>query len=124
MGLNARWALEICAVDEDGNSWDFTKPEMRKRTARKVIDEKPFVLVGGPPCTDWSSLMNRNLPKMDPAEVEMRNGEARVHLEFCMTLYNIQHEHCRYFLRIPCSSYPITSQIWSYNSPKIFKTSK
>ena len=109
MGLNAGWALDICSNDEEGNPWDFTKPEMRNKVARKVIEEEPLVLIGSPPYTDWSSLMNFNWSKLDPATVEERKRIARTHLEFCAKLYKIQHVAGRYFLH----EHPISATSWS-----------
>lgn len=98
LGMRAGWSLDLATRDEEGNSWDFNKAEMKNKAARKLISDEPYVLIGSPPCTDWSSLMNLNWPRMTPEEVERRNKEARVHLEFCMKLYKIQHDHGRYFL--------------------------
>ena len=98
MRLKAGRALDTCSNDEGGNPWDFTKPEMRNKAARKVIEEEPFVFIGSPPCTDWSSLMNSDWSKMDPATVEEMKNIARTHLEFCAKLYKIQHAVGRYFL--------------------------
>ena len=55
--------------------------------ARKVIEDKPLLLIGSPPCADWSSLMDLNWGKMDPETVAERKRVARIHLEFCAKLY-------------------------------------
>ena len=60
-----------------------------KQAARKLINDKPLFLMGSPPCTDWSTLMNLNWERMDPEEVARRKKMARVHLEFCAKLYKI-----------------------------------
>lgn len=65
---------------------------MRNKAARNVIADKPLLLAGSPPRTDLSILMNLNLDKMDFAEVEERKHVARIHLEFCSKLHEIQHE--------------------------------
>ena len=92
LGLKAGWSLDICTNDEDGRPWDFTQAEMGNRAARKVIEDKPLLPIGSPPCTDWTSLMNLNWDKMDPDTVAERKRVARIHLEFCAKLYRIQHE--------------------------------
>lgn len=48
------------------------------------------------------------LGKMEPAEVERRQAEARVHLEFCLKLYWIQHRAGRYFLH----EHPHSARSW------------
>merc|ERR1739836_104715 len=98
MGLKAGWALDLCTLDEMGRPWDFTQVDMRNKATRKVLEDTPLILVGSPPCTDWSVLMNLNWDKMDPAEVAERKRIARVHLEFCAKLYRIQHRAGRYFI--------------------------
>merc|ERR1739836_354698 len=87
----AGWALDLCTRDDRGIPWDFTRTEMRNKAARKVLEDKPLVLIGSPPCTDWSMQMNLNWDRMDPATVAERKRTARVHLEFCAKLYKIQH---------------------------------
>ena len=77
---------------------ESTKPEMTSKAARKVMEDKPPVLVGSSPCTSWSTLMDLNWERMDPAKVEERKRIARIHLEFCAKLYKLQHAAGRYFL--------------------------
>eukprot|EP00969_Alexandrium_andersonii_P341192 15081109-Alexandrium_andersonii.AAC.1 len=36
-----------------GVSWGVSKPEDRDRAIRIFGAERPFVIVGSPPCTDW-----------------------------------------------------------------------
>ena len=108
LGLKVGWSLDLCTSDNDGKPWDFTQAEMRNRAARKVIEDKPLLLIGSPPCTNWSSLMNFNWDKMDPKTVEERKRVARVHLEFCAKLYRIQHEVGRYFLH----EHPASATSW------------
>merc|ERR1711884_92933 len=98
MGLKAGWALDLGTTDEQGRPWDFTKVEARNRATRRVIEDRPLVLIGSPPCTDWSTLMNLNWDRMDPERVAERKRLARIHLEFCAKLYKIQHDAGRYFL--------------------------
>lgn len=73
-GLKVGWSLDICTKDEDGRPWDFTQVEMRNRAARKLIENKPLLLIGSPPCTEWSIPMNLNWDKMDPDIVAERNA--------------------------------------------------
>ena len=98
MGLRAGWALDLITHDEDGRPWDFDKLEMRNRAARKVLSDKPTLLIGSPLCTAFSQMNNLNYPKMDPMEVERRLAYGRRHLEFCTRLYDIQWRSGRYVL--------------------------
>ena len=56
----------------------------------RVKVEKPFVLVGCPPCTAMSQLFESNKTRMDPEQRNRAIQEAIVHLKFCTELYRIQ----------------------------------
>lgn len=90
--------MDICTRDENGNPWDFTKSEMRSKAARRALNDEPLVVIGSPPCTDWSTVMNLNHDKMGLEETERRRKVAREHLEFCVELYRIQIKGGRYFI--------------------------
>ena len=81
---------------------------MRNKAVRKVIEDQPLVLIGSPPCTDWSALMNLNWDRMDPEKVAERKRIARIHLEFCAKLYKLQHAAGRYFLH----EHPDSASSW------------
>eukprot|EP00969_Alexandrium_andersonii_P209485 9253238-Alexandrium_andersonii.AAC.1 len=44
----------------DGSSRDFSRPGVRGRAIRSLGARRPFLLVGGPPCTGRCSL-NQNI---------------------------------------------------------------
>eukprot|EP00969_Alexandrium_andersonii_P370629 15477722-Alexandrium_andersonii.AAC.1 len=51
-----------------GASWDFDRAEDRDRAIRILGAERPFVVAGSPPCTDWRGLNTYvNHTRMDPA---------------------------------------------------------
>ena len=78
MGLKAGWALDLTTNDEDGHAWDFNDAKMRNKATRKVLRDRPLVLVGSPPCTDWSQLMNLNWDRMSEEDRERRMKEELV----------------------------------------------
>eukprot|EP00969_Alexandrium_andersonii_P046022 2019639-Alexandrium_andersonii.AAC.1 len=39
-----------------GQSWNFDLPGDRERAIRLIASRKPYLLIGGPPCTDWRGL--------------------------------------------------------------------
>ena len=59
MGLSAGFALDLTGEDE-GNSWDFTKAEMREKARKKVDQEQPKVLIGSPSCTPYCTWQELN----------------------------------------------------------------
>ena len=42
--------MDITTVNEQGVQWDFTNEEMRDQAYKKIVAEKPFLLVGTHPC--------------------------------------------------------------------------
>ena len=98
MGLKGGWSLDLTNTDVDGKRWDFSKPEMRKRAIDKINKDKPLVIIGSPACTDWSTMMNINWPRMSAEDKARRMKEARMHLRLCATVYKHQAEAGRYFV--------------------------
>ena len=48
-GTSPGFAFDVTCVDEDGNSWDFTKTEMCDKALRIIEEQNPYMLVGSPP---------------------------------------------------------------------------
>ena len=63
-----------------------------------VRDTEPFMIIGSPPCTMFSSLMNLNKGKMSKGEYGRRMKEAKEHVKFCIELYRMQVKGGRFFL--------------------------
>ena len=98
MGLRAGWSLDLTTIDEAGRPWDFNHVEMRSKAIRKVLTDKPRLLIGSPMCTAFSCMNNINYKRMPPEEVQQRMEHGRRHLEFCTKLYEIQWREGRHFL--------------------------
>ena len=98
MGLRAGWGLDLTTHDSDGRAWDFNSKEIRNRAARRVLQDKPLLLIGSPVCIVFSTMNHINHAKMSTEEVTARFQYARGHLEFCVKLYHMQLEAGRYFL--------------------------
>ena len=98
MGLRGGWSLDITCRDEEGQPWDFSKSWMRTKAMKLLKETKPRLLIGSPMCTDWSVLMNLNWSRMSPEERDRRMREAKMHLEFVVSMYNEQANNGRYWL--------------------------
>ena len=48
MGLRACWSLDLTTTDADGRAWDFNSLEMRNRATRRVLQDRPLLLIGSP----------------------------------------------------------------------------
>ncbi|MBV61870.1 MAG: hypothetical protein CMH65_11270 [Nevskiales bacterium] len=100
MRVSPGLAMDLTTTDEQGVPWDFTKAERRAEARQRLRDERPFVLVGSPPCTPyctWQAL-NASRPDVDLAALRRRRAEADVHMAFVCELYRDQVMGGRYFL--------------------------
>ena len=97
-GLRGGFSLDL-TVPYQGEYWDFTKKSCRDRALDLLRKDRPYLLIGSPPCTAWSNLQNLNACRPGgAAKVEAGKRRARVHLLFCARLYREQLEAGRYFL--------------------------
>ena len=64
MGPRDGWSLDLTTCDEFGRPWDFNNLHSRNAAVRKVLKDKPRLLVGSPMCSAFSPLNNLNYAKM------------------------------------------------------------
>ena len=96
--LTAGWSLDLTMRDPETNApWDLSKRSVQDRVRKMVIDSKPFMLVGSPPCTLFSRLQGLNTPKRDPKVVEGELAAGRAHMKFCFEMYELQRKNGRFF---------------------------
>eukprot|EP00973_Karenia_brevis_P080971 11232062-Karenia_brevis.AAC.1 len=107
-GLEGGWSLDLTTCDTDGEPWDFSRKEMRNRAIRKILEDKPILIIGSPMCTDFSLLMNWNWKRMNPAIAQDRWNRSLSHLKFCAQVYQIQMDAGRYFAH----EHPLTASSW------------
>ena len=81
---------------------------MRKRLWDKLRKDKPLLVIGSPMCTDWSSMMCLNWPKMKEEEIAARMKAARMHLKFCTQVYRYQADSSRHVLH----EHPSAARSW------------
>ena len=98
LGVLPGFALDLTTADSDGELWDFDRAEMRERALKIVREEKPYVLIGSPMCTAFSTWQRINNKIRDAGTVAAEKKRAVMHLEFCIELYREQLRHGRYFL--------------------------
>ena len=99
MGMRGGFSLDFTTPEADGYVWDFNKVECRNKAMKLVKRTKPYMLVGSPECTPFSTIQNLNMRTpagYDKVMAERAQGE--VHLEFCRQLYMEQVRGGRYFL--------------------------
>ena len=94
------FALDLSGQDEAGNSWDFTRADMRAKAREMVTTLKPLFVVGCPPCTafcNWNTL-NAARHGWTDQEIRRRKAEGELHLRFCCEIYQLQLQAGRYFV--------------------------
>lgn len=108
MGLRVGWNMGITTQDDDGIAWDFNVLEMRNRAARRVLKDKPVLLIGSPVRMIHSAMNIANHVHMDLELVAARFRYARKYLEFATKFSKLQVESGRYFLH----GHPEGAQKW------------
>ena len=96
--------MDITTVNEQGVQWDFTNVEMRNQAFRKIVAEKPFLLMGAHPCANWRSKSNVSWTRMTQREKDDELHRARVQMEFVCRMYKLQPGEVRYLLHEHCQS--------------------
>jgi hypothetical protein len=96
-------------MGRDGKKWDFLKAADRAKARQLISQEKPFIVIGSPPCTDFSSWNTRlNHKRMSEQEVRRRKVEAETLLGFAIEVYEHQMRHGRHFLH----EHPASATSW------------
>lgn len=93
------WSLDLTREDpETGRPWNLADKKVQRKVQAMVRETEPFMLIGSPPCTMFSTLMNLNKGQMKEEEYKRMMKEAKEHVKFCITLYKTQLKHGRFFL--------------------------
>jgi len=97
-------------AEKDGRSWDFLRADHRQEVRQRIAQERPYLVVGSPPCTDFSVLF-RNLcaPRMNQEEVRRRRIRAEILLRFAAEIYMLQLSRGDHFLH----EHPLGADSWS-----------
>ena len=113
-GLRGGFSLDL-TVPYEGERWDFAKKSCRDKALDLVRRDKPYLLIGSPPCTAWSNLQNLNACRPGGrAKVDAAKQRARIHLVFCVRLYREQLRAGRYFLH----EHPKLASSWAEDCVK------
>ena len=89
--LAVKFGLVAGASLDLTNGYDSEKREDREKAWKKVVEDKPAMVVGSPPCTMFSLLQELNLAVHGKNAEWMKKFEERKtiavrHIEFCCTL--------------------------------------
>ena len=94
------FALDLTVVDpEDGLPWDFSKSGKREKARQMRRRQKPYLLIGSPACTAFTTWQALNEAKStDPEAYRVAKKRATAHIEFMIEMYREQLEDGHYFL--------------------------
>ena len=106
--LSAGSTFDLIA-DEQGRKYDFLRASDRQRCRERLRAERPWLVVGSPPCTWWSTLMALNMARMTQEDIERRGVEAKILLDFACEVYQFQLEVGRHFLH----EHPAGARSWA-----------
>ena len=95
--------------DAAGRSWNFLLAADRRDALAKIRAEKPYLVIGSPPCTPFSQLQRLNRRRMRPEEMQRRLVEGRVLLEFAAQVYHLQLAAGRHFVH----EHPASASSWA-----------
>ena len=85
--------------DRHGRKLNFLLEADRAEAKRLIQEEKPFIVIGSPPCTSFCTLNRRfNYRRMDPERVRQMKHEGDVLLKFALEIYEVQVAAGRHFL--------------------------
>ena len=63
------WSLDLTREDPlTGKPWDLAQHAVRERVRKMVRDTAPFLIIGSPPCTMFSSLQKLSKKRRDKAK--------------------------------------------------------
>ena len=84
MGMKGGISLDFSAPDPDGYIWDFGRHECRQKAFALIRESRPYMIIGSPECTPFSTIQNLNMRTPEGKEkVEKSRSEGEKHLEFC-----------------------------------------
>jgi hypothetical protein len=108
--LVAGWSLDLTMRNPStGRPWDLSDRQTQKEVRDMVVRDRPFMLIGSPPCTAFSVLQGLNNHKRDPSIVAKELADACAHVAFCFELYEIQRKAGRFFMH----EHPSSASSWS-----------
>ena len=104
-------ALDLTVNDPwDNMPWDFSITAKRRRARQLFAEQKPYILIGSPECTQFCTFQALNLARSkDPEAMQRAKTAALVHLQFVAQLYEDQMAGGRYFLH----EHPLRATSWS-----------
>ena len=103
--------------DREGRSFDFSNLKDRQHVRQKLSKEEPWLVIGSPPCVDFSPIQELNRKHWSAEEQERRRLRGRVHLLFCLEVYQDQLDRGAHFLH----EHPSSASSWREKEVQQFR---
>ena len=109
LGLAPGFVADAAVLKKDGTPWNLMEKEDENLLERLQAKEQPWLVVGAPPCTAFSRLLDITRRHRDPELDAKRLEEGRHHLEVAVRAYRRQIANNQYFLH----EHPAGCYSWS-----------
>ena len=96
--LNPGVAADIRLLNESGKPYDLVKVKNQEEYIQALHEQDPYLVVGAPPCTTFSSMRNLTVGKRDPEVVAWEEQIGMELLTFAVRCYREQRRRGRLFL--------------------------
>ena len=83
------------------DGYDLSDEKVQSKVLREINAQRPRLVIGSPPCTWFSRLMQLNIHVQGPEWYEkfkIEKAKARKHIQFCIRLFLLQRARGDYFL--------------------------
>jgi hypothetical protein len=108
------WGLDLTREDPlTGEPWDLSKCAVRERVMKLARETAPFLVIGSPPCTMFSTLQNLSKKQRNKVAFDKAMKNAKEHVKSCVEIYKMQMCAGRYFLH----EHPNSASSW--NMPEV-----
>ena len=98
MGMKGGFSLDFSAPGPDGYIWDFSRHECRQKAFALIRESRPYMIIGFPECTPFSTIQNLNMRTPEGKEkVEKARAMGEKHLEH-LEIYAMQISAGRYII--------------------------
>ena len=112
LDVDSTLCLDLTVKDKDGRPWDFRCLEMQRRAMKRVIDQKPKVVIGSIMCYKLSAMVLAKWEGMTERERRAQIQEIEKHIKFMCAIYLLQHRAGRYFVH----EHPMWAASWAEHS--------
>ena len=83
-GLTGKWSVDKLVTRPDGQAWNLYDRKHQKEVLEIIEEEKPGLVIGSPPCSWYSRIMNLNWGRTPRWRRRQMMHEARSYFNFAI----------------------------------------